>query len=69
MLFVFTQLVFQPISLIDIQMMLMRKLCKDNLLVRSKWDITFGYKKNVTFTPYISIQYLYPVGSDGEMAH
>ena len=45
----------------------MRKLCDYNLKARSKWNITFGYKKNVTFTPYVSIQYFYPIGRDGRM--
>lgn len=44
-----------------------RDLCDYNLKARSKWNITFGYKKNVTFTPYVSIQYFYPIGRDGKM--
>lgn len=47
----------------------MRKLCNDNLMARSKWNITFGYKGNATFTPYVSIQYFYPIGRDGKMDH
>ena len=27
-------------------------MCDDGLLARSKWNITFGYKQNATFTPY-----------------
>lgn len=47
----------------------LRKLCNNNLLARSKWNITFGYKKNVTFTPTISIQYFYPIGREGKMVN
>ena len=42
-------------------------MCDDGLLARSKWNITFGYKQNATFTPYVSIVYFYPIGRDGKM--
>lgn len=43
------------------------KMCNYDLKARSKWNIILGYKKNVTFTPYVSITYFYPIGRDGRM--
>lgn len=34
-----------------------------NMPLKSRWSITYGYNKNISFTPSITIHYVYPVVS------
>ncbi|WP_352404680.1 hypothetical protein [Sporanaerobacter acetigenes] len=35
-----------------------------NLPVKSKWDITFKYRKNITISPELNLYYAYPITSE-----